>query len=124
MFGYVKNIKRKQIEQEFQGKGNNTKKKGISNKSPLLDFDFANMFLIQKNKHLSNLNTSQSIVINSGSRYPNRLTVDRSWFKGNDFEIHRFHDRIDYGTKMTYCPRNLIINSQIKSIKLTQMIFN
>ena len=36
----VENIKRKQIEQEFQGKGNNTKKKGISNKSPLLDFDF------------------------------------------------------------------------------------
>ena len=36
----VENIKRKQIEQEFQGKGNNTKKKGISNKSPLLEFDF------------------------------------------------------------------------------------
>jgi len=36
----VENIKRKQVEQEFQGKGNNTKKKGISNKSPLLEFDF------------------------------------------------------------------------------------
>tara|TARA_B100000989_G_C19517954_1_gene462654 strand:- start:1328 stop:2242 length:915 start_codon:yes stop_codon:yes gene_type:complete len=36
----VENIKRKQIEQEFQGKGNNTKKKDINNKSPLMDFDF------------------------------------------------------------------------------------
>ena len=36
----VENIKRKQVEQEFQGKGNNTKKKGISTKSPLLEFDF------------------------------------------------------------------------------------
>ena len=40
----VENIKRKQVEQEFQGKGNNTKKKknkdGTDNKSPLMDFDF------------------------------------------------------------------------------------
>ena len=36
----VENIKRKQIEQEFQGKGNKTKKKDINNKSPLMDFDF------------------------------------------------------------------------------------
>jgi len=40
----VENIKRKQVEQEFQGKGNNTKKKknkdGSDNKSPLMDFDF------------------------------------------------------------------------------------
>ena len=40
----VENIKRKQIEQEFQGKGNNTKKKknkdGSDNKSPLMNFDF------------------------------------------------------------------------------------
>lgn len=36
----VENIKRKQIEQEFQGKGNKTKKKDGTNKSPLLDFDF------------------------------------------------------------------------------------
>ena len=36
----VENIKRKQIEQEFQGKGNKTKKKDVNNKSPLMDFDF------------------------------------------------------------------------------------
>ena len=36
----VENIKRKQIEQEFQGKGNKTKKKDINNKSPLMDYDF------------------------------------------------------------------------------------
>ena len=36
----VENIKRKQIEQEFQGKGNKTKKKDLNNKSPLMDFDF------------------------------------------------------------------------------------
>jgi hypothetical protein len=40
----VENIKRKQVEQEFQGKGNNTKKKknkdDSDNKSPLMDFDF------------------------------------------------------------------------------------
>jgi hypothetical protein len=73
-----------------------------SSRSTLLDFDFANMFLIQKNRQLNNLNTSQSVIINSGSRYPNRLTVDRSWYGGNDFEIHRFHDRIDYGIKKAY----------------------
>mgnify|MGYP001368684411 CR=1 FL=1 len=39
----VENIKRKQVENEFQGKGNNTKKKekkGDDKNSPLLDFDF------------------------------------------------------------------------------------
>ena len=37
----VENIKRKQVENEFQGKGNNTKKKKSDDKqSPLLDFDF------------------------------------------------------------------------------------
>ena len=39
----VENIKRKKVENEFQGKGNNTKKKEKKDgdkKSPLLDFDF------------------------------------------------------------------------------------
>lgn len=37
----VENIKRKQVEQEFQGKGNHTNKKDKDDKkSPLLDFDF------------------------------------------------------------------------------------
>ena len=37
----VENIKRKQVENEFQGKGNSTKKKkGDDKQSPLLDFDF------------------------------------------------------------------------------------
>ena len=39
----VENIKRKQVENEFQGKGNNTKKKDKKSddkQSPLLDFDF------------------------------------------------------------------------------------
>ena len=37
----VENIKRKQVEQEFQGKGNKTKKKNKEDsQSPLLDFDF------------------------------------------------------------------------------------
>ncbi len=37
----VENIKRKQVENEFQGKGNTTKKKkGDDKQSPLLEFDF------------------------------------------------------------------------------------
>jgi len=49
----VENIKRKQIEQEFQGKGNKAKKKDGSNKSPLLDFDFDGQMksFIEKSKN-------------------------------------------------------------------------
>jgi len=36
----VENIKRKQVEMEFQGKGNKTKKSKNGNQAPLLDFDF------------------------------------------------------------------------------------
>lgn len=36
----VENIKRKQVESEFQGKGNNTKKKKNEEKPLLMDFDF------------------------------------------------------------------------------------
>ena len=36
----VENIKRKQVESEFQGKGNNTKKKKNEENPLLMDFDF------------------------------------------------------------------------------------
>ena len=73
----VENIKRKQIEQEFQGKGNKTKKKNVNNKSPLMDFDFDGQMksFMEKSKNnemfkplvntVSNLDNLKNNVVNN-----------------------------------------------------------
>ena len=71
-----------------------------SSKNTILDLDFSNIFLLQSRRKLSK--ESQSLSINSGSKTPNRLQIDRSYFGGNEFEINRFYRRLDDATSKGY----------------------
>ena len=114
----VENIKRKQVENEFQGKGNDTKKKDKKSddkKSPLLDFDFegqmrAFMEKSQNSKISQPLGQTSETVSNSDNI---KKTVNNNISKANNEVTETITENVNNVTENI--PGEIIPNRDIES---------